>query len=334
MHPSFKAGIIGAGLMGRWHAHAVERLGGGVAAILDQDLEAAQRLAARVSRVAPIVSADLSLIHEAEVDAWHICTPLASHATFCRAALDAGCHVLVEKPLVVTARETGVLLEQAALSGRLLCPVHQFPFQEGVARTGQGLSGLGMVSGFHYFLRSAGGEGLDPQRVDAIAADILPHPLSLIAHFWPGALPLLAWQASRAAPGEWLASAQEGGVTYTINISMAGRPTLNRCEIVAATGTLYLDLFHGYGFVEAGDVSRTRKLLQPFSHSSRQFSAAAGNLGRRLWRREPAYPGLQSLIGSFYAAVNGQGPPPISPATSLAIAEARERILQERAANA
>src|SRR6266852_1657824 len=44
-----------------------------------------------------------------QVEAVHVCTPLSTHATLVRQALDAGLHVLAEKPLAETASITAEL---------------------------------------------------------------------------------------------------------------------------------------------------------------------------------------------------------------------------------
>jgi hypothetical protein len=57
------------------------------------------------------------------------------------------------------------------------------------------------------------------------------------------------------------------------------------------------------------------------------LAAAGWNLAGRALRGETAYPGLRTLVEEFYAAVRIEGPPPITPEASIALAEARDRIL-------
>jgi len=42
---SIRAAVVGAGLMGRWHAHAIERAGGTVVAVIDADVGRGETLA-------------------------------------------------------------------------------------------------------------------------------------------------------------------------------------------------------------------------------------------------------------------------------------------------
>src|SRR3546814_18053602 len=65
--------------------------------ICDTNLEAARSMAARHS--IPLVVADLAeLLEQSRPDAVHVLTPPASHAAIALAAMEHGCHVLVEKP--------------------------------------------------------------------------------------------------------------------------------------------------------------------------------------------------------------------------------------------
>ena len=54
------------------------------------------------------------------VDLVVILTAPGAHAELARAALEAGCHVLVEKPLAASAREAAALFEQARAAGLVL----------------------------------------------------------------------------------------------------------------------------------------------------------------------------------------------------------------------
>jgi hypothetical protein len=92
-----------------------------------------------------------------------------------------------------------------------------------------------------------------------------------------------------------------------------------------------LDLFHGYATIDAAPVSKASKITRPFRKSVNHFRGAAGNLARRLVTREFAYPGLRTLISEFYAALRNRSPSPISPGEIMAVARARDHLLQSGA---
>lgn len=319
------AAIVGAGLMGRWHASAVRRAGGRVVAVADLELSRAQRLAGRFS--AKSFSNVNQMLSDVELDVLHICSPASTHGNIGELAISSGLNLVVEKPVTPNACGTVRLYEQAARRGVIVCPVHQFVFQNGVAKAQSLLPRVGQVVHLGATIFSAGGAGLASDQLDSIAADILPHPLALMQKFLPNKLPEDQWCALRPQHGELRISGEADGVTLGILVSMNARPTVCDFQIVGTEGTIYLNLFHGYAYLELGRVSRTRKIAHPFEQSLRNLSAAAINLGRRALRRELAYPGLQLLISEFYSAVQTGAPSPISAEEAIAIARVRDRLL-------
>lgn len=334
--------------MGYWHAQAVVRAGGRVAAVIDRDPAAAQRLAAKLPGAHAYPSLDAASA-EQPLDVLHVCTPTPSHVTLAGAGLMRGLHVLVEKPLAPSAAETGKLLDLAASQGVMLCPVHQFIFQQGVQAARRRLHALGRVVRLQVEIRSAGGEGAGAAGQDQLVVDMLPHCLSLAQFLLGGGVDKAEWHAVRPQPGELCVIGTLGSTVLVFDLSLHGRPAVNRCVLVGENGSLRLNLFHGYAAAESGSVSRTRKVLQPFAATTTELAAAAANLGRRTLRRQTAYPGLWELVSRFYfaaaqgtAAVAAVAPvgsvapvapvalmAPIAPADTLAVACARDAIIEE-----
>ena len=110
-----------------------------------------------------------------------MCTPLATHVELVSTLLTVGLHALVEKPFADNAADTRSLLALAADRRLIVCPVHQFLFQDGVRRIVDWLPALGRVRRIEFSTCSAGAVSGDPAAPDALVAEILPHPLSLIA---------------------------------------------------------------------------------------------------------------------------------------------------------
>ena len=113
--------VIGAGHMGRSHAQKVAALrerDGRVAlgAIVDVDLERAQRLAAELGASATADAAEAFR----GVDAAIVAAPTSEHAGLVCAALEAGLDVLVEKPMTATLAEAEAILALASRRGRIL----------------------------------------------------------------------------------------------------------------------------------------------------------------------------------------------------------------------
>lgn len=318
------AAIVGAGLMGRWHARAVEQAGGVVVAVIDADGARAVQLAATHGAVAAPTLSDAAA--RGAIDVVHVCTPLDTHVALARESIALGAHVLVEKPLASTAAETNDLLGLAAAHGRMICPVHQFPFQRGVRDILAALPRIAPVLHVHAIACSAGADSGSADARDRVAADILPHPLSLFAEVLDSPTAEAGWEVRKTRAGELLAMGAARGATISLVISMAGRPTNNSLRIIGAGGTAHADLFHGFAVIEAGGVSRSRKILHPFTLAGATLANAFGNLARRGVSGESAYPGLRELVARFYAAIRGDGPPPILPERTLDVARSRDVI--------
>jgi predicted dehydrogenase len=328
-----RAVIIGAGLMGRWHGDAIAKAGGRVVAVVDRASDRAERLARSHAGSRVFISVE-SALRSINADIVHVCTPVELHVSTAEASMAASRHVLVEKPLAATARETERLVRLAEEADVLICPVHQFVFQDGVRRALRWLRAIGDVVHIEMTFCSAGGSGRVSARLDEIAAEILPHPLSLTQLFAPALFARNAWEVRRPAPGELrVAIGGGGGATASILVSMRARPTVSAMSILGEAGTIHVDLFHGYAVLEPGAVSRAHKILHPFDRSARGLFAASANMARRILRWEPAYPGLRTLVREMYDAVRGGGPSPISPAGCIAVARARDAILDAAGMN-
>lgn len=321
--------IVGAGLMGRWHAHAANRLGAQVKAIVDSDPVASESLAKQYAG-AVSYSSVTQLLQITELDALHVCTPPATHQALVSEALDSGVHVLVEKPVTPAAAETKALLQQAKEQGVVLCPVHQFAFQRGVDNTVEALASLGDVLRVSFRTHSAGADGKTPEVADEVVADILPHPLSVLQRLFPDCLAQASeWQSLRVCAGELQVSARVGTFGLNIDISMHARPTRCEMDIACERGRVYLNFFHGYAIVEPGRVGRFQKMIQPVKYAARECLVSSTNLASRLIRNEPAYPGLRNLVKAFYLAIQKGEEGPVTPADVLSLAELRDRLIRD-----
>ncbi len=323
-----RVGIVGAGLMGRWHAHASLQAGGEMVAIADSNQSAAQSFADRFSQARIFIDA-AEMLAKTPLDVLHVCSPTASHRQIAESAINAGVHLLIEKPLAATADETIALFDLAAKHLVNLCPVHQFAFQPGVGKAAKNLRQIGRLIHLEAKICSAGGTGLSPDKLDLIAVDILPHPLSLMQAFLGNQMSAENWEIVRPAAGELRISKQSSEISLSILISMNSRPTTNNFQIFGTDGTIHLDLFHGYSIVERGKTSRTTKIWHPFDLALRHFSAAAINLVQRGVRRETAYPGLRQLTQKFYQTIKTGAPAPVTPAEAIMVAQIRDRVIEQ-----
>ena len=112
---ALRLGVVGAGHFGRYHAQKMAALDGArLAAVADVDAD-------RAATVADPLGADALTDHRAligRVDAASVAVPAAAHYAVVKDFLDAGIHVLVEKPFtetVATAQELTALADTKGL---------------------------------------------------------------------------------------------------------------------------------------------------------------------------------------------------------------------------
>ena len=123
-----KTAMFGTGFMGKVHTEAVRRLGNvEVTTVAASSQSTADRFASALG--IPHARADWrAVLADKEIDAVHVCTPNALHYPMVKAALEAGKHVLCEKPLTMNsneAHEIAALAEQKKLAH---CTNHNLRF--------------------------------------------------------------------------------------------------------------------------------------------------------------------------------------------------------------
>jgi predicted dehydrogenase len=118
---SVKIGLVGAGAIAQiTHLPTYESLPGAeVVALCDPQKGKGTQLADRHG-IDFVCTDHRGLLERAEVDAVDICTPNAFHARIAVDALQAGKHVLVEKPIATSAADALRMVEAARSSGKVL----------------------------------------------------------------------------------------------------------------------------------------------------------------------------------------------------------------------
>jgi predicted dehydrogenase len=119
---SIRVGVAGAGVFGGNHAKKLLSNEGAIlVGIYDLDLARAEALADTLG----VKGFDDLPKLLAQIDALVVATPAVAHGGVARAAIDAGRHCLVEKPLAATHEDALILCEHAASAGLVLQAGHQ-----------------------------------------------------------------------------------------------------------------------------------------------------------------------------------------------------------------
>ena len=172
-----RAGVIGVGHLGQHHARLYTSLPGSqLIGVVDQSIERAQVVAARHgARV--FRTADELLPH---VDVVSIAVPTSGHYAVAQACLNAGKHVLVEKPIAITLEEAQELVQLAKQRGCCLQVGHSERFNPIMALM-RPFIGQPVFIECHR-LSSFSERGID---VDVVL-DLMIHDLDLVLSLNPG----------------------------------------------------------------------------------------------------------------------------------------------------
>lgn len=121
MKKRVRTAILGTGFIGRVHLEAVCRLGFiEVCALAAAEMDHANRLAQEYG-VDRVETDYRRILDDRDVQVVHVCTPTALHGRMVKDALEAGKHVLSEKPLARSVAEARELVELARSKGVRNC---------------------------------------------------------------------------------------------------------------------------------------------------------------------------------------------------------------------
>lgn len=190
--------VIGAGYWGpnlarnfrtgpAWH----------LAAICDLDIDRARRVADSVGGV-PVTDDLHDVLSDPLIDAVAIATPARTHHAIVMAALEAGKHVIVEKPLADSGVAGREMVERAGEMGLVLMADHTYCYTPAVLKIRE-LIADGFLGDILFVDSVRINLGLIQPDVD-VFWDLAPHDLSIMDFVLPGGLRTTSVAAHGADP--------------------------------------------------------------------------------------------------------------------------------------
>ena len=244
--PQLRVGVIGCGYWGSKHVrvlHSIEAVSQVV--LIDTNrlrmnlLMQAFPMASAFESLADAIAADA-------IDAVVIASPAATHASVALEAIDAGLHVLIEKPFATRADDAQQMVCAAEAASVTLMAGHTFAYNSAVQHLRDVVrrNDLGEI---HYLDAARLNLGLYQPDVNVIW-DLAPHDIS-VANFVLGGLPIAvtAWGSRCATPlVEDVATLRldyPGGVVATIRVSWLDPCKVRRTTVVGSRGmAVYNDM--------------------------------------------------------------------------------------------
>jgi len=198
------------------------------------------------------------------IDAVVVATPVDTHFDLCRAALAAGKHVMVEKPLATSSAECETLIELAAAQGRTLMVGHVFVYNAAVNKVKEYID-AGEIGDVYYVYSQRLNLGQVRHDVNAMW-NFAPHDLSIMCH-WFGTEPtnLTARGHSYIQPGiedvVFLNMEYPEGILASVHISWLDPLKVRRMTIVGSEKMVVYDDVSADAKVTVYDRGVTKKLI-------------------------------------------------------------------------
>jgi protoporphyrinogen oxidase/predicted dehydrogenase len=135
------------------------------------------------------------VLSDGSIDAIAIATPVSTHYSLAKAALEAGKHVFVEKPLAAASDQVLELTALAEARGLVLMPGHTFLYSPPVTAI-KGLIDSGELGEIYFISSSRVNLGLHQPDV-SVVWDLGPHDFSIL-RYWLDDLPAVVSAVSRS----------------------------------------------------------------------------------------------------------------------------------------
>jgi UDP-N-acetylglucosamine 3-dehydrogenase len=189
----FQVGVLGVGYWGRKIVEEYSSIPNvkvqGVSDLMDKNL---QHCKERYG-VPVLVNDYRDVIKVDSIHAVHICLPNGLHFQACKDALEAGKHVLVEKPITLSSKDGNILVDLAAEKGLTLSVGHIYRFNNALAEVKRLISEnfFGRV-----FLLNLTWTNLEPVFNDRdVIVDLAPHYFDIVNYMldaWPARITCVA----------------------------------------------------------------------------------------------------------------------------------------------
>ncbi len=193
-----RIGLVGCGEIARVHVPFIlQDKKHSIVGVCDEEQAKAETLARRF-RIEKTYANFAQLLDEQRPDVVHILTPPQTHAALALQAMEAGCHVLVEKPMALSLDEADAMIAAARIRGVKLCINHNQLFDPVLLQARrlieEGFVGtvIHVESYYGFNLAQTSERRWVANLPGGVFQNLAPHPLSLILEFLEDPLELHA----------------------------------------------------------------------------------------------------------------------------------------------
>jgi len=279
---SVKIGMVGLGYWGPNLARNLQATPGAeLYALCDADTDRLQRVG-RQYPGARLESSYTALLGDAKLDAIVLATPVATHFELAAAAIAAGKHVLVEKPLAVSTSQCRELVTRADAAKLILMTGHVFLFNSAV-RVVKKYIDEGSLGRIYYVYSQRLNLGVVRRDVNALW-NFAPHDISIL-NYWLGAAPLgvnargFSYLQSDVEDVVFMSLDYPGGIGANVHISWLDPRKIRRMTVVGSEKMVVYDDTSAEARIMLYDKGFTKQALGNFENFSEfQLLLRAGDV--------------------------------------------------------
>jgi len=344
--------IVGCGAFSKIHLNIMKNIANGhVVALCDPNESAAQAMAEKYG-IAKIYTSFEEMLKTEKLDVVHLVSPAQVHADQAIKAMKAGCHVLVEKPMAVNAKEAKEMLKVAKETGMTLCTEHTYLYDEAMIEARELINNgaLGKIvqveSWFGTsFSSNAGSPYLKYEARNhwtyslpgGLFQNFMSHPLSVLLDVMGDVTEVKASaKFKKIVPfqksDELRILLENDAVLGTLTLSFDATPRQNYLNIYGTEGTIKIDFMNGTMLLNK-DVGALPKFISrnvvQMRHAKIMRKAARKNLRKALTGKANIFEGNERLVRLFYKALLENAPNPVTAENGLKSMEVMDKIWKQ-----
>ncbi len=252
-------------------------------------------------------SADFNeVLADPTIDAVSIATPPATHYPLVKRALEAGKHVLVEKPLATEVAQAEELMELANARNLTLMPGHTFLYSPAVNKVRE-LIDSGELGEIYFVTSSRMNLGI--YQPDGVVNDLAPHDLSILLYWIDRPVTMVAASGSTVFQNgvpetAFLTLSFEQGPTANVQLSWLAPHKVRQTIVVGSKRMVVYDDAATDGAVRVYD--RGFDFTEPKDFGEYQLTYRSGDMVAP--RLEPAEPLGLELADFAHSVQTGARP--------------------------
>lgn len=327
MEEMLKAAVIGAGLISKEHLRFLAQSEQAKLVGVCDLSPAAARYAAQQFQAGSAYTDYRQMLEETEPDVVHILTPPQTHKKLATDCLEAGSHVICEKPIALTYDEFKELWAVAQQQGRHLMENHNYRFNQPILAleklVREGVLGEVQEVEVRMALAIREGSRYDDQNLPSplhqlpagVIHDFITHLCYLTLRFLPDWDRIAAAWSNHGGGNLFKyddldALILGGSVHGRIRFSCHTQPDCFTVTVRGRRGYAETDLFQPYlQYVVPRGGKQLSPLINQFASGYELMKASFRNFRRKIRQKTP-YEGLYSLLEKTYAAlIEGKQPP-------------------------